>query len=114
GALRLHTRAPRPAMTHSSAAGANAAAVAHWCCSPHATLTAIAGTPTAAAVSAAPTVPECKMRCPVLAPGLMPEATASGRGPNAPSRPAYTAAAGGASIAYTGIPGRSAHSTWVH
>ena len=36
-------------------------------------LTATAGTPSPAAVSAAPTVPECNTRCPVFGPGLMPE-----------------------------------------
>src|SRR5262249_25377237 len=43
--------------------------------------------------------------------GLTPDATASGGGPNAPRAAAYTAAAGGASIACTATPGSVGHST---
>ena len=41
----------------------------------------------------------------MLAPGLMPDATRSGRSPNAPRHAANTAVAGGASIACTGEVG---------
>ena len=60
-------------------------------------------------MSAAPTVPECRIRWPVFAPGLMPDATMSGRAPNAPRHARYTAVAGGRSIASTGTSGSSAH-----
>ncbi|GAA4701088.1 hypothetical protein GCM10023263_43550 [Phytohabitans rumicis] len=47
--------------------------------------TASARQPFAAAVNAAPTVPECSRASPVLAPRLMPDSTSSGGGPNAPN-----------------------------
>ena len=43
----------------------------------------------------------------MLAPGLMPEATTSGRSPNAPRHARYTAVAGGRSMASTGTSGSS-------
>ena len=55
------------------------------------TLTASAEQPKLCAVSAAPTVPECRIARPVLQPGLMPDTTMSGGSPNAPSRPAHDA-----------------------
>ncbi len=59
--------------------------------------TAMALMPSWLAVSAAPTVPECRIERPTFTPWLMPESTRSGLGPTAPSAPAMTERAGEAS-----------------
>jgi hypothetical protein len=110
GTLRLSTRGrSAPATVQSSAGTASRAAVSQWysAVSLHLMLTARAGTPSPAAVSAAPTVPECRTRWPVLAPGLIPDATTSGRSPKAPRQARYTAVAGGRSSVSTRTSGTS-------
>src|SRR3954454_12073439 len=56
--------------------------------------------PRAAAVRAAPTVPECRTARPAFAPGLMPDSTRSGGGPKAPSTAMTTMNAGAPATAY--------------
>ena len=75
--------------------------------SPQAMLTARPRTPNWAAVSVAPTVPECSTDRPVLSPWLMPETTRSGRGPNPSMQARMTARAGVPSIPKVGDVGQA-------
>ena len=70
--------------------------------------------PKLAAVSAAPTVPECSTERPVFVPGFTPLTTTWGSGPKAPRRAAMTASAGGPSTLNAGVasmPGSSTGAT---
>jgi hypothetical protein len=87
------------APSHSTIDADTAAAVRQAASRPWARLRATAGKPRPAAVSAAPTVPECRMAAPVLAPALMPDTTSVGGIPKPPWHAASTASAGGPSMA---------------
>ena len=78
------------------------AAVAQCAAALEASESAIAGRPADAAVSAAPTVPECRMACPMFGPRLMPASTMSGRSPKAACEPAKAIMAGDACTANVG------------
>jgi hypothetical protein len=68
--------------------------------------TAIARAPLFAAVSAAPTVPECRIAWPAFAPRLMPESTSEGGVPKAPSPASTTMYAGDAATLKAGTSAR--------
>src|SRR5271156_4549966 len=80
-------------------------AVSHgWGSAPVLSDTANAFRPIWAAVSAAPTVPECRTDRPTFTPRLIPETTRSGVGPNAPNLPTIVESAGDASSPNAGTP----------
>jgi hypothetical protein len=114
GTLTLSTVPIGALSSHATAATPRGAAVSKHGVSPSKpTLTATPDMPMLAAVSAAPTVPECRTARPVLLPGLIPDATTSGGGPNPSSRATSTASAGGPSSPYAGTPGSpSSSSRW--
>jgi hypothetical protein len=63
--------------------------------------------PYAAAVNAAPTVPECRIARPALAPRLMPDTTSSGAGPKVSRVASTTMYAGEAATPYAGMSPKS-------
>ena len=102
GTFKLRTDRGGASASTSSTSSAIVAAVSQRHGSPAATLTARPFAPKFWAVSAAPTVPECKIARPVLRPALIPDSTSSGGGPNAPSRPASAHNPGGPTSAHAG------------
>jgi len=82
--LTLSTTASSASITHGSASATAWAAVSHSISVPTSMETAIPRQPWVEPVNVAPTVPECRIACPVLMPRLMPDSTRSGGGPNAP------------------------------
>src|SRR5436305_1128936 len=77
-------------------------------CQPTSSDTASPCKPFNPAVSAAPTVPECRIARPTFAPWLTPARTSSGAGSNQPRTAARTMYAGWASTAYACTPGSPA------
>ena len=110
GTLTLNAVRPGRRRSMPSATCAAAQAVSQYQGSLGSMLTASPEPPKFCAVSTAPTVPECRIECPVLSPALTPETTMSGGSPNAPSRAASTASAGLPRMPTAGMPGAVASS----